>query len=427
MTKNLHLTNLLLGTLLLLQAACTSTSSSEQAEVSLSSSAIVPEQLDARLHEAGDQYKVLMARLPQDRLPQDRLPQDRLPQDQFPKTYHAQEDRLETSGSSWWCSGFYPGTLLYLYQETGDEQLLAEANRMLALLEKEQYNTSTHDLGFMMYCSFGYANKLAPTPEYTQILVNSARSLASRFDPKVGAIRSWDSKPEDYLVIIDNMMNLELLFWATRTTGDSSFYNIATTHANTTLKNHFRPDNSSYHVINYNSADGSIQQKKTAQGAADESAWARGQAWGLYGYTATYRDTGNPLYLEQAQKIADFMLNHPNMPADKIPYWDFNAPGIPNALRDASAAAIMASALLELSQLVSDKKLSETYVATAETVIKNLSSDTYTAAPGTNGGFLLKHGVGHNPNGTEVDVPLTYADYYYIEALKRYKELLAKR
>ncbi len=412
MIRNLAYT-ILLGALFLLQAACSSTRNQGQTQTNLTeSSKISPERIDSLFLDAADQYKVMM---------------NRLPQDQFPKTYHAAEDRLETSGSDWWCSGFYPGTLLYLYDETKNTALLTEANRMLQLLEKEQYNTSTHDLGFMMFCSFGYANKLQPKPAYDQILLNSARSLASRFNPEVGAIRSWDSDPKDYLVIIDNMMNLELLFWATRFTGDSSFHKIATTHANTTLQHHFRPDNSSYHVINYHPASGAVQQKKTAQGAADESAWARGQAWGLYGYTATYRETGNPQYLQQAQKIADFMLNHPNLPADKIPYWDFNAPEIPNALRDASAGAIMAAALLELSQLVKDNKLAETYFITAETVIQALSAEPYKAAPGTNGGFLLQHGVGHKPQGTEVDVPLTYGDYYYVEALKRYRDLTATK
>jgi hypothetical protein len=217
-------------------------------------------------------------------------------------------------------------------------------------------------------------------------------------------------------------MNLELLFWATKLSGDSSFYNIAVTHANTTIKNHFRADNSSYHVLNYDSKTGAIKQKKTAQGAADESAWARGQAWGLYGFTATYRETKDEKYLDQANRIAQFILKHLNLPADKIPYWDFNAPGIPNALRDASAAAIIASALLELSGYVQGAQREE-YISVVETILRTLSSGEYKAAAGTNGGFILKHGVGHMPNKTEIDVPLTYADYYFVEAMKRYKEL----
>lgn len=365
------------------------------------------ETIEVNFKDAAEQYKVL---------------QKNLPVDQFPKTYFPFSGVYEFSNSSWWCSGFYPGTLLHLYEETGDTTLLNEANRMLSILEKEKYNTHTHDLGFMMFCSFGHANRIDPKPAYQEILLTSAKSLSTRFNPAVGCIKSWDSKPEDFLVIIDNMMNLELLFWATRVSGDSTFYNIATTHANTTIDHHFRPDNSSYHVLNYNAQTGDVMEKKTAQGNADESAWARGQAWGLYGFVATYRETKQEKYLEQAQKIARFLLSHPNLPADKIPYWDFNATGTPDMFRDASAAAIMASALIELSVYVSKEEADE-YLQTAETILQSLSSPTYKAAAGTNGGFLLQHGVGHLPAGTEIDVPLTYADYYFVEAMRRYKNL----
>lgn len=360
--------------------------------------------------DADAQYKFMMQQLPAGR---------------FPKTF--EKDTLRTSNSEWWCSGFYPGSLLYIFEQTKDSSLYKESMRMLGLLEKEQFNTSTHDLGFMMFCSFGNALRLNQgSNAYRQILLNSARSLSSRFNPKVGCIKSWDSKPSDFLVIIDNMMNLELLFWAAKQTGDSSFYNIAVTHANTTMKNHFRPDYSSYHVINYNPQTGEVQQKKTAQGAADNSAWARGQAWGLYGFTVMYRETRDKKYLYQANHIAQFLLNNSSLPADKIPYWDFNAPGIPNALRDASAASIMASALIELSGYV-NKPDAEKYIQAATIMLENLSSSQYKAAAGTNGGFLIKHCVGHKPQGTEVDVPLTYADYYFLEAMKRYKDLPATK
>src|SRR5215213_1344067 len=363
--------------------------------------------IDKNFSDASAQYKVMMTKLPANR---------------FPKTYSAENDSVETSNSGWWCSGFYPGTLLYLYEQTKDQSLLTEAERILHVLEKEKNNKSTHDLGFMMFCSFGNAERIAAKRGYEEILLTSAESLSTRFNPKVGCIKSWDSKPGDFLVIIDNMMNLELLFWATRISGDSSFYKIAVTHANTTIKNHFRPDNSSYHVLNYNPQTGEVKQKRTAQGAADESAWARGNAWGLYGFTVTYRETKDRKYLDQANHIAHFLLHHPNLPADKIPFWDFNAPGIPNALRDASAAAIICSALIELSGYVSEPEKKE-YLSVAETILKNLSGPVYKADAGTNGGFLLKHCVGHMPNKTEVDVPLTYADYYFVEAMKRFKEL----
>jgi unsaturated chondroitin disaccharide hydrolase len=351
--------------------------------------------------------------------------QSLLPSDKLPRSYDSSKNQLITSGSDWWCSGFYPGTLWYLYEYSKDQSVKMEALRSTALLEKEKLNTSTHDLGFMMGCSYGNAHRLSPKPEYKEILLTSAKSLATRFNPKVGCIKSWDSKEGDFLVIIDNMMNLELLFWATQVSGDSSYYKIAVTHANNTIKNHFRSDNSSYHVLNYNSEKGEIQEKRTAQGAANESAWARGQAWGLYGFTATYRETKNPVYLEQAKKIADFILTNSNLPGDGIPYWDFNAPGIPNALRDASAAAIIASALLELSKYV-ESSWSNNYLRLAQTILKTLSSHVYKAKPGTNGGFIIKHCVGHLPAKSEVDVPLTYADYYFVEALLRLKNWYLK-
>lgn len=366
--------------------------------------------IDDSFSAAAAQYKVMM---------------NKLPADAFPRSYDVKADKLVTSNSGWWCSGFYPGTLLYLYEQTKDAALYAEAQRILKVLEKEKNNKSTHDLGFMMYCSFGNANRLEPSPAYHEILLTSAKSLSTRFNPAAGCIRSWNSKPEEFLVIIDNMMNLELLFWATKYSGDSSFYKIAVTHANTTIENHFRADNSSYHVINYNPQTGAVQQKRTAQGYADESAWARGQAWGLYGFTETYRNTRDKVYLEQARKIAEFLLNHPNMPSDNIPYWDFNAPGIPNVLRDASAGAIIAAALLELQEYV-DKATAVRYMAAAEKILLALSSPAYKAAAGTNGGFILQHSVGHLPQKSEVDVPLTYADYYYVEAMMRYKKLAGR-
>lgn len=359
------------------------------------------------LETAAQQYKYLKENLPADRLP---------------RTYMAEADSFVASGSEWWTSGFYPGTLFYLYEETGDTALFKEGLRVLELLKKEQYNTTTHDLGFMMFDSFGNAMEIEPKEEYKEILLNSARSLATRFDPEVGAIRSWDSGPSDFIVIIDNMMNLELLFWATEVTGDSSFYDMAVQHANTTMEHHFRPDYSTWHVINYDSETGEVKNKRTEQGYSDESAWARGQAWGLYGYTETYRKTKDEKYLEQAQKIADYILSHPNLPVDKIPYWDLNAPNIPKAKRDASAAAIMASALLELSEYTEGEKGKE-YLNAAENMLTTLSGPEYLAEPGTNGGFLLKHGVGHLPVNSEVDVPLTYGDYYYVEALSRYKKM----
>ncbi|MDA3823185.1 MAG: glucuronyl hydrolase, partial [Bacteroidales bacterium] len=233
---------------------------------------------------------------------------------------------------------------------------------------------------------------------------------------------SWDHGSYTFPVIIDNMMNLEFLMWAFRETGDSLFYKVSVAHSETTLKNHFRDDYSTFHLVDYDTITGDVIRRQTVQGFSDESAWARGQVWGFYGYITMYRDTKDERYLEQSAHIAEFLINHGNMPSDGIPYWDFNAPNIPDAKRDASAAAIFASGLIELSQYL-EGEASEKYIAFAEKIVRSLSSDNYRAELGENNHFLLKHSVGHLPNNYEVDVPLTYADYYFVEALVRLKLL----
>ncbi|MBN7815200.1 glycoside hydrolase family 88 protein [Algoriphagus sp. YJ13C] len=335
-----------------------------------------------------------------------------------------EDGNLYTVNSSDWTSGFYPGSMWFMYQYTQDEKWAQTAAEWNAALEKEKFNTKTHDLGFMLYCSFGNGLKFTENATYAQILLQGSQSLIKRFDPTVGTIRSWDFGNWEYPVIIDNMMNLEMLFWATKYSGDSIFYKVAVKHADTTLENHFRSDNSSYHVIDYEKATGKVKAKKTHQGFSDESAWARGQAWGLYGFTMVYRETGDKKYLEQAEKIADFYLNHPNLPEDMVPYWDFDAPDIPNAPRDASAAAVAASGLLELGRY---SLKGVTYYAAAEKILNSLSSDAYLAKPGTNQGFILMHSTGHMPNKSEIDVPINYADYYFLEAMLRYKMLMPNR
>lgn len=332
------------------------------------------------------------------------------------------DGKLETSNCYWWCSGFFPGELWYLYEYSGKPELKKYAELFTDRLEKVQYVTDNHDVGFMLYCSYGNGLRLTGNEHYKDVLVQGARSLCTRYRPAVKAIRSWGNGPTPYLVIIDNMMNLELLTWAGKTTGDTLFTHIATTHANTTLKNHFRQDFSSYHVVQYDTLSGNPIKKKTAQGYADESAWSRGQAWGLYGYTMMARETGDEAYLNQAKHIAAFLMNHPRMPEDKVPYWDFDTPDIPNTTRDASAAAVMASALIELSQL--DKSAdAPTYLAYAEDQLRSLTSPEYLAQKGTNCNFVLKHSTGHFKANSEVDVPLSYADYYYVEALMRLRKI----
>lgn len=334
----------------------------------------------------------------------------------FPRSWKA--DKFRAVDAYDWTSGFFPGSLWIGYQLTGDETLKAEAEKYTARLHEIPAYKGTHDLGFMVFCSYGMQQAVENDEASAAAIVEASNSLSSRFCDSVGVIRSWDFGPWNYPVIIDNMMNLEMLFWASRHTGDKSYYDLAVRHADKTLANHFREDNSSYHVISYNN-DGTVESKGTFQGFADDSAWARGQAWGLYGYTMCYRETGFERYLEHAQKIAELIMNHPNTPEDRIPYWDYNAPNIPDAPRDTSAAAVMASALFELSTMV-EGELSQRYFDYGETLLMALSSDAYLAKKGENGGFILMHAVGHLPANSEIDVPLNYGDYYYLEAIRRY-------
>lgn len=362
--------------------------------------------VESDLSFAVDQYKILMKNLPPG---------------EVPKTYNISAASLLTSDASWWCSGFYPGTLWYLYEYSSDTIIRQEATKMLGIIESEKNNATDHDLGFKIFCSFGNAYRLTADPSYKKTILQAAGSLSLRYRPSINSIQSWDSSAlYKCPVIIDNMMNLELLEWSSKNGGDKQLDTIAVNHANTTMRNHFRPDYSSFHVVDYNVITGAVMRKITRQGSSDSSAWSRGQAWALYGYTMMYRFTGENRYLQLAENIAEFILNNPHLPSDMIPYWDFNAPGIPNAYRDASAAAIMASALLELGRYTQLHSRGR-YVSAAEKMIRTLSSPLYRARLGENGGFLLKHSVGAIPFNSEVDVPLTYADYYFVEALMRYK------
>ena len=330
-----------------------------------------------------------------------------------------------------WRSGFFPGSVWYLYELTGDTALLPLAQKYTWAIEEAKNLTWHHDIGFIVNCSFGNGLRLTADPSYKDVMVQAAKSLSTRFREAPQVIQSWNvdkgwqsERGWECPVIIDNMMNLELMFEATRLSGDSSFYNIAIAHADRTLQEHFRPDGSCYHVIDYSLKDGSVRNRHTAQGYAHESAWSRGQAWAIYGFVVCYRETGDRKYLDQALKTFNFMKNHKAMPADLIPYWDMDAPNIPNEPRDASSASCIASALYEISTMdVEDAVAYKTY---ADSIMTSLASPAYRAALGTNGNFLLMHSVGSIPHNSEIDVPLNYADYYFMEALKRKKELESK-
>ena len=328
-----------------------------------------------------------------------------------------------------WTSGFFPGSMWLMRELTQDKKWQTLAEKYTERLDSVKFLKWHHDIGFMIGCSYLNGYRLADKESYKEVVVEAARSLSTRFRPNAGVIQSWDvdkgwqaHRSWKCPVIIDNMMNLELLFEATQLSGDSTFYQIAVKHADTTMKHAFRPDNSCYHVADYDPETGEVRKKQTAQGYADESAWARGQAWAIYGYTLCHRYTGDIKYLEQARKIYQYIFTHPNLPADLIPYWDYNAPNIPNEPRDVSAATCTASALYEMHTFLPE----EGYKDVADKILKNLSTPAYLAKVGENGNFILMHSVGSIPHGVEIDVPLNYADYYFLEALIRKRDLEVK-
>lgn len=330
-----------------------------------------------------------------------------------------------------WRSGFFPGNIWYLYELTNDSTLLPIAKKYTEALDEAKTLTWHHDIGFIINCSYGNGLRLSKNEAYKDVIVEAAKSLCTRFREKAGIIQSWNvdrgwqsQRGWECPVIIDNMMNLELLFEATKLSGDSTYYKVAVAHADRTLKEHFREDGSCYHVIDYSLKDGSVRNRHTAQGYAHESAWSRGQAWAIYGYSVCYRETGDKKYLEQSLKTFNFMKNYKRLPADLIPYWDMDAPKIPNEPRDASSASTIASALYEISTY--DIPEAASYKEYADKIMESLASSNYTAKLGENGRFILMHSVGSIPHNNEIDVPLNYADYYYLEALKRKMDIEKK-
>lgn len=363
----------------------------------------------------------------------------------FPRTLD--RDGTVVGTDEWdWTGGFFPGALWYVYEHTRGEETKKNAILWTEALEAAKDLDQHHDIGFVMYCAYGNAIRFIDDEqkikEYNDILIYSSKTALKRYDAKVGLIKSWNKKESwdgktvwQYPVIIDNMMNLEMLCYVSDLTGDPKYREVAVNHATNTMKNHFREDYSTYHVVDYDSVGNAIHQQ-TNQGYADNSTWARGQAWAIYGFTMMYRETKNPAFLQTAQRAADFYINHPNLPEDKIPYWDFNAQQegyisdvdfssheLDNIPRDASAAAITASALVELGLLTAGEQ-GKKYLDFAKETLETLSGPAYFADKGTNGGFLLKHSVGSLPHHSEIDVPLIYADYYYLEGLYRLKNML---
>ena len=339
----------------------------------------------------------------------------------IPRTMNVASGKVKTVPSKDWTSGFFAGNLWQIYQLTGDVRFKEKAALWNAFIEKEKFNGKTHDMGFKVYCSFGKGMLVEKNEKYKAIIIKSAQTLITRFNPKIGAIRSWDHNKEkwDFPVIIDNMINLELLFEASKLSGDNSFKDIAIKHANTTLKNHFRKDNSCFHVVDYDTITGAVRSRGTHQGFNDQSSWARGQSWAVYGFTMAYRYTKNKEFLKQAEATAKYYINNKNMPVDGIAFWDFNDTSIPNSPRDASSSAVMASALIELYSFTKNK----TYLNYANKVITTLSTDNYLLNESVKGPFLLDHSTGNWPKKDEIDQPIVYADYYFLEAIIRKQAL----
>jgi uncharacterized protein YyaL (SSP411 family) len=338
----------------------------------------------------------------------------------MPRTLNA-EGKVVTVRFEDWTSGFFPGCLWFLHEYDGSVPWRTRAGEVTQRLEAIRHFKGNHDGGFMLGCSFGNALRLDPADSQRAVLQDAAAALATRFVPEIGMIRSWDHKPYTCPVIIDNMMNLELLSWAAKNGGDPKLKEIAVSHADKTLKQHFRPDGTAYHVVDYDPKTGWFRAYHATQGADVRTAWARGQAWGLYGFVMMFRETGKVEYLELAERLAKVLMDHPNLPADKVPYWDFGAEPGENTPRDASAAAVMASALIELSGLSAD---GSPYLDFARAQLLTLASPAFLAEQGTNGGFILKRSTGHLPANSEINVPLIYADYYFLEALLRYRALV---
>lgn len=347
------------------------------------------------------------------------LMEKHLTEDTFPKTYEA--DSLVTSKASWWCSGFYAGTCWYSYLLGHDSAIRDLALRQTAKLLDINLLCRDHDIGFQVMCSSGLAWKATGDSLYLGVIRAAAEKLAGRFSPITGTIKSWNSKRFTYPVIIDNMMNLELLTFAAGLFDVPQWRDVTVAHARTTMANHFRDDGSCYHLVDYDPEDGSVLRKQTWQGLSDESSWSRGQGWALYGYSMMYRETGLPEFLQHAEKVAAYLL--PLLAARPVPAWDFDT----DAPDDASAAAVMASAFLELSTLTKDAMGAKTYFQIAERILKELSSEKYLCREGECAGFLLKHSTGFFLHDSEVDVPLSYADYYFMEALYRYHQLIAAK
>ncbi|GAB7220417.1 glycoside hydrolase family 88 protein [Vibrio comitans] len=339
----------------------------------------------------------------------------------IPTAWNEEEETKFTTIQGW-TAGFVAGSFWYLYEHNQNDEWLKTATDWTEALKDSQFNRKTHDIGFIINDSFGNGFRLTGNQAYPEVLLNAAKTLMERYNPEIGLTFSWSWGYWEFPVIVDNMMNLELLFEASLATGDPRYYEAAISHADKTIKHHFRSDYSSYHLVNYNRDTGLPNWKQTFQGIADDSAWARGQGWGLYGYTSVYRYTKDEKYLDHARGIANYILSHKNMPEDLVAFFDFDAPDREDIrnVKDTSAASLMASALFELATYVEGDE-AQRYLDAANKILRNLSSPEYLASKGENGNFLLKQATGNYPASLDIEASLNYGDYYYLQALTRCK------
>ena len=340
----------------------------------------------------------------------------------FPRSYSLEKKQIKKVPSKDWTSGFFAGNLWQIYKLTGNKAFKQRAKQWTAFIEKEKFNGKTHDMGFKVFCSFGNGLDIeGDNQTYKDIIITSANTLITRYNPHIKSIRSWDFNKDkwQFPVIIDNMMNLELLFEATKISGDSTYHNIAVNHANTTLKNHFRPDGSTWHVLDYDTISGQVRGRVTHQGISDDSAWARGQGWAINGYTMVYRYTKDKAYLDRAIATTNYFINHKNLPEDGIPYWDFSHPDIPNISRDVSAGAIVASGLVELYKYTKN----EAYINYSKKVVYSIKNKNYILPESIEAPFVLNHSFGDWSKRDEMDEPIVYGDYYFLQTLLRLQSL----
>lgn len=333
------------------------------------------------------------------------------------------EGHWKTKSSENWVSGFYGGCLWQAFAFSGDPQFERLARKWTDGIEREKYNRETHDLGFRFMCTFGNGFRMSSDTAFADycraVRDTAALTLSQRFHPESGVLSSdWDKEPIEGTIpcVIDIMMNLEILFEAALSTGDSRFYEIAVSHADATWRDFVREDGGTYHVVRYDVSDGSVRDRGQLQGDTKESTWSRGHAWLVYGMVVAYRYTKDERYLEYAEKAADYFISHLN--EDGVAAWDFQSD---DSQPDASASAVVASALYEMLNYIPKGEQRRHYAAEADRMLAALCSPAYFIGADTD--CLLDHSVQYYHFGYNVDKPAIFADYYFLEALNRYKSI----